>query len=604
MGAEDRKFFVNYFHDFYIDAFSRAKTWGRNLWSGQASDNIELSPHISPHISPRERPGMPSFSPNSLLNSPAQQRPNRTRVSDPPTRLCNWSIHVAPPSDDPSLIHAVSEINIIHRKELHEQSIDADFSNGLRESIIHSSFTRMPLQDLPIAHDSLINAVKDDPEALELDAWKLAIMAGNAELLEDLYERNGEEVPEGLDDIYPLHLAAAFLDGGHACCKVFEILISSLGPTYAFNHNIDKLGHTILDAIMTSILRSHTTIVPEFVNKTFSPPGRFPGEEMDICGRWSPESPKIRSLFHGGFTRVPSAWKHPFCHTAVQAVCHSLIAIYGPSCAPDINRASGLFIRRCTECGLELKLGPLHTLVVVAFSLAQYGTPGETLFGAIAVLVCLLSLGADTNLKMNISAEDILGASEMPGCSHTALSPSELAQKVPVHIIDSWTDDCRVGWICFTKILSRGKQPENPSHRCELGGQLDKYTHGKWLKLKCQDAPMGLLWATIQTEMLTYRRINEGDSWMSENFSLRALEAWVSGRSAKFDTPLVADQMMRKHTKCGWFPAAAAYICATAQEVSASYFMNMDAYERSTYLGSSDLLELWRGLEIIDSDDE
>jgi hypothetical protein len=72
--------------------------------------------------------------------------------------------------------------------------------------------------------------------------------------------------------------------------------------------------------------------------------------------------------------------------------------------SPRIDSVSGLFVRRCNNCGLELKLGPLHPLVVVAFYLAHLGMPGETLLGALAILVCLLSHGADASLKTTTHA--------------------------------------------------------------------------------------------------------------------------------------------------------------------------------------------------------
>jgi hypothetical protein len=76
----------------------------------------------------------------------------------------------------------------------------------------------------------------------------------------------------------------------------------------------------------------------------------------------------------------------------------------GSPASPRIDLLSGLFVRPCHNCALEPQLGPLHTLVVVAFYLAHLGMPGETLLGALAILVCLLSLGADASLKTTTHA--------------------------------------------------------------------------------------------------------------------------------------------------------------------------------------------------------
>ncbi|RWA10603.1 hypothetical protein EKO27_g4501 [Xylaria grammica] len=128
------------------------------------------------------------------------------------------------------------------------------------------TFTGTHVENLPIAQHDVVRAIENDPEALKVDAWKLAIMAGNYELIFDLYEQNRDELPDGIDKIHPLHLAAAFLDGGHACCKVFECLIQLLGVSHAFHHNVDDNGHTILDALIVSILRSHTSISPDLMD--------------------------------------------------------------------------------------------------------------------------------------------------------------------------------------------------------------------------------------------------------------------------------------------------------------------------------------------------
>jgi hypothetical protein len=235
---------------------------------------------------------------------------------------------------------------------------------------------------------------------------------------------------------------------------------------------------------------------------------------------------------------------------------------------------------------MGLKLGPLHALVVTVplyalvvtvFYLAQTGMAGETLFGGIAVLLCLLSLGADATLTANISIEAILGISETANCCHIPLSPRELMERVPKEVINNWADDSKVGWSCFAQILSRvsGQEIPRPQHDCKI--------HREELNIECLDAEIGLIWATIQAEILTYRRVNEGDAWISQNFSLRALDSWLSSDSAEFLAPLVSNQMMRAHSKCGWFDKATCFVKPTAPGVSARPIMDMDLAERVTY---------------------
>ncbi|KAJ2995276.1 hypothetical protein NUW58_g1322 [Xylaria curta] len=508
MSREDRKFVVNYFHEFFMSGLVIARNWGSRL----PDEHLVVNPIHFPQNRPIQAPS--NYSSPSAFESPRQADVFKT-----PTQLCNWSIHIVLTTNNGC--HAYYD----QVPPPQAQPTARPFQDELRETLLRNSFTRLPLHDLPLAHDVIVDTINKDPDILKVDAWKLAIIAGNPELLTELGDE-AKDLPKGLDNIYPLHLAASFLYGGNACCKVFEALINILGTGYAFRHDINNYGHTILDTLMVSILRSHTKIEPAFVSYSFRSLKRFPGEEVDICGRWTPDTPRVRDLFQRGFSRIPNAWKHPLCHTAVQAICHSIVTIYGLSSAPSINKMSGLFVQRCTECGMELRLRPLHALVVTAFYLAQTGMAGETLFGGIAVLLCLLSLGADATLTANISVEAILGISEAADCCHVPLSPRELVERVPKEVINDWADDLKVGWRCFAQILSRvSKQGSSqPQPDLEIGldnrfgigpsdttatrvscvscqntqykyQMLEDEIHDKWVNTKCLDADMGLLWA-------------------------------------------------------------------------------------------------------------
>ncbi|GAB1317650.1 hypothetical protein MFIFM68171_07860 [Madurella fahalii] len=457
-------------------------------------------------------------------------------------------------------------------------------------------------------------------------------MAGNHELLHRLSEEDHGRAPEGIGEIYPFHLAAAFLDGGHSCCAIFNELLYSPGSGLIFTNILDNMGHTVLDALMICILRSHTNVSPEHVSRSFDPPNRFPGEEKDICGRWDADSPVLRAHFRSGYARVPTKWKHGFCHTSVQAVCHSIIAVYG-SPGSKINTLSGLFVRRCNNCGRELKLGPLHTLVVVAFYLAHQGMPGETMFGPLAILVCLLSLGADASLSVTMSAEDILGTARQESCHHNPMTACELMEAVPQSLVGRWSSECQTGWFCILQVLRMhqgNREAEvqrafgDPLPReslsdtdsdvsleerhntltgireCaledELFDKLNIQMHGEWLEWPRGTPKLSLLWATIQVEFLTYRRIQAGDPWISDKFSMTALRNWLEGRSLTFSTPLVDDNLMRQHSPCcGWFLGCHEFASPTAENVCTQHFMNMDIYSRATFLKNTEFLDAWLG---------
>ncbi|KAH7117482.1 hypothetical protein EDB81DRAFT_701814 [Dactylonectria macrodidyma] len=541
MVKEDRITFVDYFHDFYMHGFVTAKQW-------------PLKPLIL---------DFPS-------DTSSLERSSRMNIFAPPTLLCQWSVHVPDVSDQ------------IETAPSHEAADPVtsrgSFVESLHQSIITNSFTNTLADDLPLAQEMVVRSLESDPKTLQLDAWKLAIMAANTQLLEDLFSKNSCRLPENIDAIHAFHLAAAFLHGGDKCCEVIITLSNFFDPAYAFYHNVDNFGHTILDAFMVSILRSHTSLIPEFVSHGFHSSGRFPGEEKDICGRWDADNPLVRQLFKDGFHRIPNKWKHPFCHTAVQAICHNIIAIFGSPVSPKINALSGLFLRCCTECGMELKLGPLHVLIITAFYLAQSGMQGETLFGALAVMTCLLALGADDSLKVHVSVEEILGSPESGECRHSPLSALELMRVIPDNAIKGWTQGCQTGWTCILQTLAQAEREkdwrqinnadasqgndaigvsglsadsldDSAEHVCIFGRDF----HDDGLKLPCRGPGMGLLWATIQGELLIYRKVSERDAWISENFSMKVLQTWLEGKSPDFLTPLVINKMLKGHSRCGWF---------------------------------------------------
>ncbi|KAK4676464.1 LOW QUALITY PROTEIN: hypothetical protein QC764_0060650 [Podospora pseudoanserina] len=122
-----------------------------------------------------------------------------------------------------------------------------------------------------------------------------------------------------------------------------------------------------------------------------------------------------------------------------------------------------------------------------------------------------------------------------------------------------------------------------------IGAEL----HDEWLKWPRPKPKLALLWATIQAELLTYRRIKIGDGWMSENFSMTALNDWLEGKSATFKTPLVERDMLKEYsTCCGWF-LCAGFPTPTAGDVCETHFMNMDIYDRTTFHPQQDIRVNW-----------
>ena len=63
------------------------------------------------------------------------------------------------------------------------------FAETMKESVILSTFSRTLPEDLPISTESISQSVQQDPGLLRVDAWKVAIMAGNFKLLFRLFEK-------------------------------------------------------------------------------------------------------------------------------------------------------------------------------------------------------------------------------------------------------------------------------------------------------------------------------------------------------------------------------------------------------------------------------
>ena len=247
-----------------------------------------------------------------------------------------------------------------------------------------------------------------------------------------------------------------------------------------------------------------------------------------------------------GASIIPFEWKHMFCHTSIQAIFHSIGSIFAVGLGTNINAPSGLFGRRCSHCGLKLELLPLHTLVLVGLHLSRSGCKGENLFGILACLLCLLKYGANPLLKAELSVQALLGDEEVNGCSHEELDPAELAEKVADSLVSMWSKRVSTGWGVFCKVLrsSQATWRVQPSRRRPTSEEMeyktrfntfghseDKTSTNKeesncqYLPVKCPDFTdhtnyfggnniLAPLWAAVQTELLTYRRLKEGDEWI------------------------------------------------------------------------------------------
>ncbi|KAM7198178.1 hypothetical protein V8F33_005236 [Rhypophila sp. PSN 637] len=639
---DDQLTIINYLHDLYLYAFVKAKHWGRGpkVWTPGMVSALTAGPF--------------DVSIPAILSTP--------HMPTAPTQLCRWSIHISHAQaskrsgtsvESSSLSGQGDQFNIRDpgswRKWPSEPaSKEGDaFATSLAQTVTEQEFSRTQGHELPLSTHLITQSVLQDAETTVADACKTSIMAGNSKLVYSLCRRaaqgsghHNRDPWKKIYGIFPFHLAATYLDGGHTCCTVLSNLLGSLGCDTLFYHNIDDMGHTVFDTLLINILRSHTKVSPELVSRSFKPPDRFPGEEKDLCGRWDADTPAVRHLLERGHARIPASWKHAFCHTTAQAICHSAITIFGSPVPPEINHDSGLFIRRCTECGLEFRLGPLHSIVVVAFYLASRGMPGETLFGALSVLVCLLSLGVNPTLTKEVSVAQLLNTAMQPGaCYHKPMDALDLMQAVPEANVAVWTSECQTGWRCMMEIMKLAKTkgadstemliypPEDRigqdggsdsdhdeldcgSSRLTQEGTKSQYS---LVKLQSSSPKLGIIWAAIQTELLTYRRVELGAPWTSEKFSMTALERWLTGKTQDFQTPLLWQDMMNRHSRCGWFinfmngglqryhdSAESDSVCPKAEDVCKKWIVNMDGHgDRARFLAPTGLRNPWMGVRFV-----
>lgn len=541
-----------------------------------------------------------------------------------PAMLCRWSIHYFDSGDYEGIPSPPPE------PQEHFDLMDpdswsswpgkfdhTDLIRHIQEALQDNSFSNIEVKDLPLSASQIVKAAQKSPDELLQEGFGFAIMARNEDLLWKMLDGT-DAVNFNVARLFPFHLATSYLDGAKTCCNVLDVLVSRLvGPNLIKNLYINDLGHTVLDNLMINILKAHTSCPPVTVDDRWRKMKRFAGEEVDVCGRWDADSPSVRGLLANGQPIIPFEWKHTFCHTSAQAICHAIATIFCQFHAPDINTPSGLFLRVCSHCQKSLQLQPLHCSVLIAFHLARSGCEGETLFGILACLVCLLAYGVDPLHKAHISIKALLGIDRADECSHEFLDPVELADRVPDVLKSTWSDEIKLGWQVFRRVLLFAQQErqkrtharnpiEHSNYDEEFGifiDHEDDYDEDHAIdELNTEeDQPicahvhinknfyggskdLGTLWAAIQTELVTYRRIAEGDKWISENFNMSNILRGLNNGDGVSHLALVDREMMQPFCRCGRFENAVDQDCARAQDACARYFSNLEDWNRSTFI--------------------
>lgn len=624
-------------YQYWLFAFKTAKHWGRGPqdWTAGILGFDDYPQQATVSIS---SPNTPTAS----IGTPASTSTTRQvgmidsglkGAEKIPSSLCRWSIHCRRinydrlPSPPPSSTDNLFLDDEENWPTWPSSAASSEYTEKLSDSLESNNFSSVKIDKLPIAVDHLAKAVHHSPKELFEEALGFSIMSGNLELMFELFLKNENGDKSDVAMLYPFHLAVTYLNGSKTCCGILDFLVDVLSQSLRKIY-VNELGHTVLDQLMIAILKAHTSCLPSVVDVALKEK-RFEGEEVDICGRWDADSDCVRTLLANGNSHIPFEWKHMFCHTSVQTICHCIGTVFGPNWSPDINASSGLFVRRCLHCGLKLQLLPLHTLVLVGLHLSFSGCKNETLFGILSCLLCLLSNGANPLLKANISVQALLGSEDVEECSHEEVDPAELAEKVPTGLTSTWSKEIGTCWqvICNVIRRSQAEWKDGPLKRWVVSGErehneefdtfirhteddmsIDEETSQEhYLPTDCPDndehsnffggdRSLASLWAAVQTELLTYRRLEEGDECISPNFNMYTLNEGLISRGM-VDIALVQNEMMKPFCGCGQFPEAVP-ACPIVDDAAAYYFSNMDNWNRTTFIDSPDHRRHYRSAKI------
>lgn len=596
-------------YQFWIYAFKTAKYWGRGPRNWTA-DLLRFEPFKAVGLVQSPRSPVPDFETmiqqqfHSVVPQGTRRSFDQTSLIAKPSPLCHWSIHyhtdikyerckTRTPSPEPDY----DPLDEGAWKLWPSSEINLPMSQTLTEGLRSNLFSDVAAEDLPIALNKVSQTLKTTDENFWEETLGFSIIARNFDMvdniladLDDTYNfdsEKGSEILKRIESIVPFHLAVTYLDGSKACCNVLDSLLGRLNFRASATNN---LGHTVFDCLMMTVLKAHTSITPGELDDGLRDEKNFPGEEVDICGRFDVDSDNVRALVAAGQEGIPFSWKHKFCHTSIQAVCHCIqtFAMHSIITKDDMitNVPSGLFVKRCIHCGLKMELSPLHTLVLIAFQLGQSGAKDEDLFGIIAILLCILRLDVDPTKMVDISMvalfpEDESREAELMGCSHSPLRARQVVE-LAWRRTEQWPSKAKTGWGIIYHILriaeniwSNGYEPT----RCEYG---DCECECPGERLFSSSAELLALDSAVQAEILTYRRLREEDPWISPFFDmLSVLKSLENDEPLSID--LITKDMMQPLCDCGWF-CVNDPLRPRAEHVMKYPFSNLEDWFRTTFI--------------------
>jgi hypothetical protein len=337
----------DWLYQYWLFCFKTAKHWGRGpkIWTAQLLKFDQFPCAVRPSL-----PGTPQ----NLMAFSTSSNSDGLLPSD----LCQWHIHVEPgegyiPIPEDQVIPLLSsdyeaDGHLTWEPWLHGGE-HLSLQTHLRDGLEHNDFSPIPAADLPVAIPQIAQAAKRSSDELLLECLGFSIMSRNQDQVVSVLAKLNQKGIK-TTSLHPFHLATSFLDGAKSCCGIMYELARQILGVKAYEAYTNEDGPTILDNLMMTIIKSHSSAKPGIVDQNLKDVPRFVGEEVDICGRWDADSPCIRHLHASGNSSIPSTWKHKFCHTSLQAVCDCIIQMF--TCMPIpllLATQSGLYIRQCFD---------------------------------------------------------------------------------------------------------------------------------------------------------------------------------------------------------------------------------------------------------------
>jgi hypothetical protein len=240
-------------YQFWLFSFKTAKHWGQGprQWT---SEKLGFSQSSALSL------GLIGASPSTIQVAPI------------PTQLCRWAVHFF--QDDYEAFNlpqpeATDQDNIGNEEEWLASWSQSHFDDVLRNNLETNDFSNMPVNKIPVAIPQIVAAAYQSPDEMLEEAFGFAIIGRNLPLLESLIIKVNQR-DLSLSGLFPYHLAVTYLDGSGPCCTIFNMLSNRLrGSNRAFKANKNDLGHTILDTLFLTVLRSHTSVAPSLIDVAF-----------------------------------------------------------------------------------------------------------------------------------------------------------------------------------------------------------------------------------------------------------------------------------------------------------------------------------------------